>query len=106
MSEHTPGPWKIGRWPCDWRVADDKHRIVTADGAEATIALVNGDKAWVKEHQANARLIAAAPKLLAALEMIAEQVFEVTPIGNTIIRLSPAQREQAREAIKEAKREA
>ena len=65
MTEHTPGPWKrsiVNRnfspkiyGPDDWMVADCS-RIV---------------KRSMEEETANARLIAAAPELLEALEAFA-----------------------------------
>jgi hypothetical protein len=68
MSGHTPGPWTIkyetnvgaARSGCDWAV-------VAATGAFST----NTDSGeHDTENKANARLIAAAPELLAALEEI------------------------------------
>lgn len=71
MAEHTPGPWRFDQ---DW------HRIPTilgADGAHvATVEKDNfihgkfpgiGHTEPKPERDANARLIAAAPELLAAL---------------------------------------
>lgn len=68
---HTPGPWELqdpmgdeelwvveqGRQPYDWRCI-------------ATVAIVGGEIGDITptEGNANARLIAAAPDLLAALE--------------------------------------
>lgn len=68
MSAHTPGPWSVQ--PC---AADHGESTVigTADGF--LIARIPSD-AWSgigaesKEDSANARLIAAAPDMLAALE--------------------------------------
>ena len=61
---HTPGPWNIGPTYKSSINAGEKH-----------IAMVNywksGDKSsdvFGEEHDANARLIAAAPDLLEALE--------------------------------------
>lgn len=51
MSKHTPGPWGLVRHEDTWLVGPG---IVIDDTAE--------------EDEANARLIAAAPELLAALE--------------------------------------
>ena len=53
MSEHTPGPWTP--YGLDWRMVVDKDSEVIAD---------------VRTHDADARLIAAAPDLLAALEAL------------------------------------
>lgn len=63
---HTPGPWAIGLAPGPWAIGietdlPDSAQIIDADGWHlATVTLDPVD--------ANARLIAAAPDLLAALE--------------------------------------
>ncbi|MHB0785594.1 hypothetical protein [Bradyrhizobium sp. 5.13L] len=64
--KHTPGPWHAS--PTHNGRAFD---IGAANGAN--IALVSGpDENGAEEFEANARLIAAAPKMLAALQRIAE----------------------------------
>lgn len=69
-SKYTPGPWKIehgkvygfhGQY-ITRDVSDGSHYVARMDGS--TMAAFNQD--------ANARLIAAAPDLLAALEKIAD----------------------------------
>jgi len=73
MSEHTPGPW-------DWSYFYEGSPIgVYQTDPVATVALVKvGPNA-----QANARLIAAAPKLLDALKDLCEEV-EECELGNPI----------------------
>jgi hypothetical protein len=57
FSKHTPGPWQIhGTWPDD---------VVDATGSLVVSAYGDYESPVT---QANARLIAAAPELLAALE--------------------------------------
>jgi hypothetical protein len=59
-TKHTPGPWVIGK---------RDHDVVMVDTASGTaICDVYGES---DDRPANARLIAAAPDLLAALEDIA-----------------------------------
>lgn len=58
MIQHTPGPWAVS---CE--SVDDEWAVVTTPGG-AVIANVNADH----RQDANARLIAAAPDLLAALK--------------------------------------
>lgn len=58
MSKHTPGPWNI-----IWEKQDKDWVIEKTDGSMEPIC-------WVRESQANAKLIAAAPDLLRALELI------------------------------------
>jgi len=57
---HTPGPWEIGQYP--WLIQEFEK-----DGVEGEVAQVNSHRT---EFEANARLIAAAPDLLAALKLI------------------------------------
>lgn len=65
MSAHTPGPWKadITRKPQEFAVIVDLSHHGPARGI-AEIATGIYDK-WTPEDEANARLIAAAPELLA-----------------------------------------
>ena len=62
MSKHTPGPWAVDRY-C---------RDITPVGRYLRIAEIPGhrenDTPDSQEREANARLIAAAPDLLAALQ--------------------------------------
>jgi hypothetical protein len=63
MSEHTPGPWRVGSW-YEGRLA-----VIVEDVSDMRIIteLTGANLA----HEANARLIAAAPELLEALGTIA-----------------------------------
>ena len=60
MSGHTPGPWDIIP-----DASNQNDRRITAKG-QAHIAKVYG---WAELETTNAHLIAAAPDMLAALEM-------------------------------------
>lgn len=57
MSDHTPGPWFVGDKRGVW-----VGPVVMADDGKRGVAFVVG------ESDANARLLAAAPDLLAALK--------------------------------------
>lgn len=59
MSKHTPGPWYI-----------DAKTIMVIRASDSLIAMTAGlpDDELTQQELANARLIAAAPDLLAALE--------------------------------------
>ena len=72
MSKHTPGPWHV--------MYSNQH-ITSAGGLSVRRIMIHGGKPGGIHHQnvaqclneqaeANARLIAAAPELLAALEQI------------------------------------
>jgi hypothetical protein len=77
-TQHTPGPWRVG---------DAAHTIFgpkQSDGSLAvTIASVAGN-ARMEDYRANARLIAAAPDLLAALKDITAKLasYEKFPDGS------------------------
>ena len=65
MAEHTPGPWRVpNSIPTD--VVDSAHNRWIADCKVS----VNGPPK--EEQEANARLIAASPDLLAACEWIVQ----------------------------------
>lgn len=81
MSKHTPGPW-TAREPngpgMGWRVGP------------AWL----GEKPWSDETSANARLIAAAPDLLAALEAATAEIRAIygdqPPATNSVVMLIEA----------------
>lgn len=64
MSGHTPGPWFADHMEFGWQVGFDM-----PFGHRAGLAVILG---WGQPSEQNARLIAAAPDLLQALEAIAE----------------------------------
>ena len=67
MSEHTPGPWEASEG-----VPSDIWHVDMPD-RQFSITVSRGGDDWdmtVEEVQANARLIAAAPDMLAALEAL------------------------------------
>lgn len=74
---HTPGPWTFSRWN---EFGDMRFYIAQADGAPhtpqlsdvATLIAETPSNEWQSIQEANARLIAAAPELLAAQTMGAE----------------------------------
>lgn len=63
----NPGPWSVVKGG----LAGEALFIMSDDGG---VALVEG--AWTNDHEANARLIAAAPSMRSALEAIAETVVD------------------------------
>ncbi len=60
IMEHTPGPWKIR----------DDINIITNDGSYIGFASVRPKDGSLEKGRANARLIAAAPQLLTALQAL------------------------------------
>lgn len=66
---HTPGPWVID--PC-WDI------LGNTDDGNGMVCQITTDAVPRAEAEANARLIAAAPDMLAALRFLADQA-ERTP---------------------------
>lgn len=64
MTEHTPGPWEL-------QLANSGARIVVGELGNYTV-ICHG----LGGNRANARLIAAAPDLLAALEEVTSPDFQ------------------------------
>ncbi len=73
MNEYTSGPWKWDRTdaPRGW--------MVSAHGGSYDIAIVRNGSC-LPENEYNARLIAAAPELLEALEYAIKQVPELATV--------------------------
>lgn len=69
MSAHTPGPWLTDRNNCHAGQIATIHHCIGNDWVEVwTDKWCEGDRLTEEVMEANARLIAAAPDLLAALE--------------------------------------
>ena len=66
-NQHTPGPWELG--PVSYR-RNEQERSITKYGARLFTLSNRADQPTAGE--ANARLIAAAPELLAALQDIVQ----------------------------------
>lgn len=100
MSKHTPGPWTVGMagqygtHNVNIIYAGADNSVATVYGLPMHTKLENIEPRWT-EGLANARLIAAAPELLEALQEIANDPdsFEV---------LTQWQRDQVRAAIAKA----
>ena len=65
---HTPGPWLHDPNNC-WQVSAGEHVVVASIEAGDELTGAGDGPGW-QEALANARLIAAAPDLLAALRLI------------------------------------
>jgi hypothetical protein len=64
---HTPGPWTLHGW------ADNDYEINAALDTVCNVPGFDDDTVDADRAEANARLIAAAPELLAALREIADE---------------------------------
>lgn len=100
MSEatHTPGPWFVGAWNGQCHI-DHKHgggnckfdyslivddyfsRHVSAGDANNTLEIAGSDEYGPVLTRANARLIAAAPDMLAALHNVRSLISEASMTG-------------------------
>lgn len=69
MSKHTPGPWVEAGYG-DYNDYDGNCRVILGEGGDIRTAIVLGFDN--DRNRANARLIAAAPDLLAALKGLSE----------------------------------
>ena len=71
MSGHTPGPWRVTDEICRFS-GGEVIRPNNGDGVDSPVAFVCDFNRYDRdeERQANARLIAAAPELLAAAKAV------------------------------------
>lgn len=70
-TQHTPGPWKVDGEPHDGDGAVIK--AIMDDEGLIVAHVIGGDEEmedWLPEDEVNARLIAAAPQLLEALQAL------------------------------------
>jgi|LakMenEpi03Aug12_release.lakeMendotaPanAssembly.Ray.scaffolds.fasta_scaffold29009_11 hypothetical protein len=66
MPQHTPGPWTLAK-------RQGKRYVLTDPDSEPFVGHVIATTTTAPESEANLRLIAAAPKLLAALRTLVER---------------------------------
>jgi len=92
MSKHTPGPWVQTPW--------DATAIFDAKNLQVPIAQTYPADTSQKEAEANARLVAAAPQLLEALEAVLAYEGDDLPAPETF---GTELYNKARAAIKAAK---
>jgi len=94
---HTPGPWTVD--PDDRPNMEWNNHIYAANGL-AVCFMAHSDGKDVDADEANARLIAAAPDMLAALRAFVLILDKGSPID--LIRLISDAGKQARAAIAKA----
>lgn len=64
----TPGPWRVSEKRGD--LIDIRHNDSGVGAISLNLAHVVARQSWLKEAEANAKLIAAAPELLEVLKLI------------------------------------
>ena len=89
MSKHTPGPWRVvDSWTDHMVEGQNGEEIIWQDGPHETPTI----------NEANARLIAAAPDLLEALELYHAGLVEIgNKFGPGVVRSAIKMLEDLRE---------
>lgn len=95
MSKHTPGPWQVGMAFDNYGETEIAIEHMTPAGNLVVAVALGG----LQGQDANARLIAAAPDLLGALQVMLRDYTAVHDIGD--VEMQPAIY-QARAAIAKA----
>jgi hypothetical protein len=93
MAEHTPGPWEVS-----------DTSIVTKMAPDVCIAVIEDDGEYAAPRnvrEANARLIAAAPSLLAALKALLDA--DVYADGEGMAYIRDSDTEDGKHAVEMAK---
>jgi hypothetical protein len=89
MSKHTPGPWELSQdsvWP--WSYVIESQEGVVVDRQDLNTYSTSDTRAKAnartgnEQCHANARLIAAAPDLLMALQMLYEETADYVRLNN------------------------
>ena len=70
----TPGPWRVSEKRGD--LIDIRHNDNGIGAISLNLAHVVARQSWLKEAEANARLIAAAPELLEALQKMVSKAYK------------------------------
>ena len=94
-TQHTPGPWNVG----DDSPNDYEGPIIDTRDRAVAVITIDHETESTPEDRANARLIAAAPELLAMLERVLDGVLRLPELPGT---LCPLDIEQALAAITKA----
>jgi hypothetical protein len=90
---HTPGPWLLGE-----NTPSELDQPIYANGTEGCVGICNVDLDEAEEAEANARLIAAAPDLLAACKWFIDPPHPIGSNAEKVLKFA----EIARQAIAKA----
>lgn len=101
LERHTPGPWSYHSWQ---RSDGTRFGIETADHRHGLGSIAPNENAstllTMEQHEANARLIAAAPELLEALRELTRWVDIAIAPNYTAHRPMPEMGEKAMEVAR------
>jgi hypothetical protein len=79
---HTSGPWHVGAGNGEGSIFSDNGRTRLGIGGTTLYSIAQITRGWNEaEDEANARLIAAAPEMLAALEELCADKYLADPIN-------------------------
>ena len=79
---HTPGPWHMGVGNGEGSIFSDNGRTRLEMGGTTLYPIAQIGRGWNEaEDEANARLIASAPEMLAALEELCADKYLADPIN-------------------------
>ena len=81
-AKHTPGPWRADAW--------NFHSRTTVRAGDETIAECHGHGRDRHQCEADARVIAAAPDLLEALEDALDLIESISPVEGDTVRKARA----------------
>ncbi|WP_236175946.1 hypothetical protein [Pseudomonas pseudonitroreducens] len=110
MNKHTPGPWgiehrhgEINVISCNERDSEEKDMGIVYVLARDVGGMIHGEKFDDRsEVEANARLIAAAPELLAALKLTSDCLAKCLTGGEVSAALAGRALTEASEAVTKA----
>ena len=97
-TKHTPGPWEIGDIEDGWVEIDSRISNIHHLGLAKVVWKMEDDEKTPR-CEANARLIAAAPEMLEALEFFVERF---SPVEHELIFSKRHALQKARAAIAKA----
>ena len=73
-TEHTPGPWTVEPWEYQGEPSAIPTIRTERDAIAQVCGLWRDGESDTEEREANARLLAAAPVMLAALKWVAQEI--------------------------------
>ena len=89
--KHTQGPWHMGAGNGEGSIFSDNGRTRLEIGGTTLYSIAQITRGWNEsEDEANARLIAAAPEMLAALQSLAHPMASDEDLQNALAVIAKA----------------